>query len=118
MKNRVTVELCDREFNLLADEPEEYVKSLADEINQMIEKKAYSNLRISKADATVLACLDLCSQNRKLIENNDNMIKQITMYVDEIRDLNKRLAAYERQKTGKSLKNMSIDDEDEPETDE
>ena len=115
MKNKITVELCDKEFALLSDEPEDYVKSLAEEINKMIEKTAYSNLRISKADATVLACLDLCDQNRKLTANNDNMIKQITMYVDEIRELNKKLAAYERQKSGRGLKNMSVDDDDDPE---
>lgn len=78
---------------------------------------AYNNLRISKADAAVLTCLDLCDKNKKLSENNDNMRKQIMMHVDEIALLNKKLAAYERQKTSKGFKNMSIDelggDEDE-----
>ena len=109
MKNKITVELCDKEYSLLSDESEEYVKSLAAEINSMIEKTAYSNLRVSKADATVLACLDLCDQNRKLSANNDNMRKQITMYVEELGVLNKKLSAYERQKSGRSIKN--IDDE-------
>jgi len=120
MKNKITVELCDKEYALLSDESDEYVKSLATEINQMIEKTAYSNLRISKADATVLTCLDLCDRNRKLTENNDRMRKQITMYVDDISTLTKKLSAYERQKSGKSIKNMSVgDDETEnPETDE
>jgi|GEM_PF-1140007 len=108
MKNKITVELCDKEYALLSDENEGYVKSLAEEINTMIETTAYSNLRISKADATVLVCLDLGDKNRKLTENNDNMRKQITMYVDEIAVLNKKLAAYERQKTGKGLKNFDI----------
>ena len=110
MKNKISVELCDREYSLLSDEPEDYVKSLAVEINQMIDKTAYSNLRISKADATVLTCLDLCDQNRKLTANNENMMKQITMYVDEIAALNKKLMAYERQKTAKGYKNFSIDE--------
>ncbi|MCL1793343.1 MAG: cell division protein ZapA [Oscillospiraceae bacterium] len=105
MKNKITVELCDKEYALLSEESDDYVKSLAEEINQAIEKTAYSNLRISKADATVLVCLDLCDKNRKLAGNNDNMRKQITMYVDEIAALNKRLSAYERQKSGKFQKN-------------
>ena len=111
MKNKITVELCDKEYALLSDENEDYVKSLAEEINKMIETTAYSNLRISKSDATVLTCLDLCDSNRKLMENNDNMRKQIKMYIDEIGELNKKLAAYERQKTGKGIKNMSAEDE-------
>ena len=111
MKNKITVELCDKEYALLSDEHEDYVKSLAEEINKMIQTTAYSNLRISKADATVLTCLDLCDKNRKLTENNDNMRKQIKMYIDEMGELNKKLAAYERQKTGKIIKNMGSDDE-------
>ena len=112
MKNKITVELCDKEYTLLWDETEDYVKSLAEEINRMITEITYKNLRTSKADAAVLSCLDLCDRNRKLTTNNDNMRKQITMYVDEIAMLNKKLAAYERQKSGKSLKNMSAGDDE------
>jgi len=117
MKNKITVELCDKEYSLLWDESEDYVKSLAAEINKMIDNMAYNNLRISKADAAVLTCLDLCDKNRKLTDNNDNMRKQIMMHVDEIAMLNKKLSAYERQKSSKSLKNMSVDDENEDEND-
>jgi cell division protein ZapA len=109
MKNKLTVELCDKEFSLLSDEPEEYVKSLAKEINRMVQETAYKNLRISKSDAAMLTCLDLCDQNRKLTENNDNMRKTISEYIDEIGDLNRKLATYERQKAGKSSKISNID---------
>ena len=109
MRNRITVELCDKEFSLLSDEPEEYVKSLAKEINKLIEETAYKNLRISKSDAAVLTCLDLCDRNRKLSENNDNMRKTISQYIDEIGDLNRKLSAYERQKTGKGTKISNVD---------
>jgi len=112
MKNKITVELCDKEYSLLWDEPEDYVKSLADEMNKMINDMAFNNMRVSKADAAVLTCLDLCDKNRKLIQNNDNMRKQIMMHVDEIGDLHKKLAAYERQKTGRGIKNMGADDDD------
>ena len=104
MKNKVTVQLCDKEFALLSDEPEEYVESLADEINKMIDDIAYKNLRVSKADAAVLTCLNLCDKCRKLMDNNDNMRQQITMYVDDIADLSKKLAIYERQKPPKVTK--------------
>jgi len=109
MKNKITVELCDKEFSLLSDESDEYVKSLAKEINTMIQETAYKNLRISKADAAVLTCLDLCDQNRKLTENNDNMRKTISEYIDEIGELNRKLAAHERQKAGKGVKISNMD---------
>ena len=109
MKNKITIELCDKEYALLSEEPEDYVKSLAKEINQMIQETAYKNLRISKSDAAVLTCLDLCDRNRKLTDNNDNMRKTISEYIDEIRELNRKLAAYERQKSGKGAKISNID---------
>ena len=104
MKNKITVELCDKEYALLSDETEEYVQSLAEEINKMIDDIAYKNLRVSKADAAVLTCLNLCDKNRKLMDNNDNMRQQITMYVEDIAELTKKLAAYERQKPAKISK--------------
>ena len=120
MKNKIAVELCDKEYILLSEEGEDYVKSLAAEINRMIEEITFKNLRTSKADATVLTCLDLCDRNRKLTDNNDNMRKQITMYVDEIAMLNKKLSAYERQKSpkgGGGLKNLNAYDDDDDESD-
>jgi len=119
MKNKITIELCDKEYVLLSEEGEDYVKSLAAEINGLIEEITYKNLRTSKADATVLTCLDLCDRNRKLTDNNDNMRKQITMYVDEIAMLNKKVSAYERQKSPKSsLKNLNAYDDDDDDDDE
>jgi len=109
MKNKIVVELCDKEYSLLWDESEAYAKSLAAEMNRMINNMAFNNMRLSKSDATILTCLDLCDKNRKLAENNDNMRRQIMMHVEEIALLNKRLMAYERQKSSKTIKNMNID---------
>jgi len=108
MKNKIKVELCDKEYSLLSDEPEKYVESLADEINKLINEIAYKNLRVSKSDAAVLTCLNLCDRNRKLVENNDNMRQQITMYIEDIAELTKKLAAYERQKPPKTSKVQDI----------
>ena len=118
MKNKITVELCDKEFSLLSDENEDYVKSIAKEINQLIQDTAYKNLRISKSDAAILTCLDLCDRNRKLTDNNDNTRKTISEYIDEIRELNRKLAAYERQKSGKGAKISNIEVNETPEADE
>jgi len=104
MKNKITVELCDKEYTLLSEEPEEYVNSLAVEVNKMIDDIAYTSLRISKADAAILTCMNLCDRTRKLSDNNDNMRQQITMYIDDIAELTKKLAAYERQKPAKVSK--------------
>ena len=104
LKNRIVVEICDKEYTLKTDESEEYFQSLAAEVNKLIEEMAYKNLRTSKSDAAVLTCLDLCDKNRKLTDANDSMRKTISQYLDEIQKLHKTLASYENRKSPKTGK--------------
>lgn len=98
MKNRVIITICDKEYVLITEEEEDYVKSIAKYIEKMIQDSIYKNVRSTKADAAVLTCLDLCDQRNKLQEANDNMRKQITEYVEELSVLNKKLTKYERER--------------------
>ncbi|GHU37721.1 hypothetical protein FACS1894105_10340 [Clostridia bacterium] len=91
MKNKISITLCDREYNLLSDETEEYLKGLAVEVNSLIEEYSYKNIRTSKTDAAALTCLDLIDKNRKLTIASENMRGQISMYIEEIAELNKQL---------------------------
>ena len=100
MKNRVLVEICGREFALKTDESEIYMRTIASEINKMINESSYKSLRVSKSDAALLICLDLYDQNTKLNESNDNMRAQITTYVEEIGNLKKQLLRYRTGNTG------------------
>lgn len=110
MKNKILVQICDKEYSLLTEESEEYVKSLSLEVTKMIENTAYKNLRTSKLDAAMVTCLELCDKNRKLSEDNDNMRREIVGYIDEIGKLSKKLAPFERQKSNKSFKDKIEDD--------
>ena len=98
MKNRVSITICDKEYVLITEEDEEYVRGLAKYIENMIEESVYKNLRSTKADAAVLTCLDLCDQRNKLQEANDNMRLQIAEYLDELAVMNKKIMQYERNK--------------------
>ena len=83
MKNRVIVEIGGREFALIADESESYMKSIAIEVNKMINEAVHKSIRTSRNDAALLICLELCDKNKKLSEVNDNMRKQIAEYIEE-----------------------------------
>ena len=115
MKNKIVVQICDKEYTLLTEEHEDYVQSLAVEITKMIDATAYKNLRTSKLDAAMITCLDLCDQNHKLSEDNDNMRREILGYIDDIGKLSKKLTALERQKPGKAagFANSDLKDTDE-----
>jgi cell division protein ZapA len=115
MKNKILVQICDKEYTLITEEPEDYVKKIAGEITEMIDATAYKNLRTSKFDAAMITCLDLCDKMRKLSEDNDNMRREIIGYIDEIGKLSKKLSAFERQKSGR--KQTAQESADEPEND-
>ena len=87
---------------MLAEEQEDYVNALANEVTKMIDAAAYKNLRTSKFDAAMITCLELCDRNHKLSEDNDNMRREILGYIDDIGKLSKKLSALERQKPGKN----------------
>ena len=91
MKNRVIVEIGGREFALIADESESYMKSIALEVNKMINEAVHKSIRTSRNDAALLICLELCDKNKKLNEVNDNMRKQIAEYIEENERLKRNL---------------------------
>lgn len=98
MKNKVIIEVSGREYTLVSVESEDYVRSIAADVARRIEETQYKSLRVSKQDAAILTCLDLCDENFKLMQNNDNMREQILGYIDEIAELNKKIARFERQR--------------------
>ena len=100
-KNKVVVQICDKEYTLLTEEQESYVKEIAAEVTGMIDATAYKNLRTSKLDAAMITCLDLCDKLHKMSRDNDNMRREIVGYIDDIGKLSKKLSAYERQKSGR-----------------
>lgn len=102
MKNKILVQICDKEYSIITEELEDYVKTLAREITKMIDNTAYKNLRTSKIDATMITCLELCDKIHKLTDDNDNMRREIKSYIDEIGKLSKKVAAFERQKSAKT----------------
>ena len=111
-KNKVVVQICDKEYTLLTEEQEAYVKEIAAEVTGMIDATAYKNLRTSRLDAAMIICLDLCDKLRKTNKDNDNMRREIVGYIDDIGKLSKKLSAYERQKSGRR---QELQDPDESE---
>ncbi|MCL2098877.1 MAG: cell division protein ZapA [Oscillospiraceae bacterium] len=118
MKNKILVQICDKEYSIITEEPEEYVHKLSAEITKMVDATAYKNLRTSKLDAALITCLELCNKNNKLSEDNDNMRREILEYIDDIGKLNKKLTALERQKPAKKPAAQEIKEPQETETQE
>ena len=62
-KNRVTVTIDGRDYTILGDESEEYIRSIADKVDKTIA--AVSGLAISSSMKLVLAALNIADESEK-----------------------------------------------------
>lgn len=70
-KVHVRVNIGGVECGILSDESQNYVYSVADEINESIQKIKFSNPGISRSMADILVMMKFCDQNRKLSKEKD-----------------------------------------------
>jgi len=101
MKNRIAVEIAGKEFVLITEESEEYVRALACELNARIDDTLYRHIRTSRAESAVLVALDLYDENKKLSQANDNLRQQLSEYLEEIDALGRKLTTLEKEKKPK-----------------
>lgn len=83
MLNRVKIEIKGAIYNIAGEESEEYVKSLAENMNKAISTVMEADERLSLTSALVLVGLDYVDRLRKSEENADNIRSQLTEYMND-----------------------------------
>ncbi len=91
MQNKVTVTIHGQEYNLLAAEDASYMKKVGAHVDEKIQEVQASG-RISTADATVLAALNIADEYYKSIEAAENLRGQIKSLIEENGDLKSQLS--------------------------
>lgn len=86
-KVHVRVNVCGVECGILSDESENYVYSIADEISGVIRKIKFSNPGLSRSVVDILAMMDFCDKNRKLLKQKT----EIEDLCKELEEENKKL---------------------------
>jgi len=76
----VEVVICGRKFNIKTDKDPEYVKYLAQKLDNMVEKIKAGNSRLTFDKALVVACF-------YLLDENEELKKQIKELGEEIKRL-------------------------------
>ncbi len=79
-KVHVRVNICGVECGILSDESENYVYSIADEISETVRKIKFSSPGLSRSVVDVLAMMDLCDKNKKLLKQKteiENLCKKL-----------------------------------------
>ena len=97
-KVHVKINICGVECGILSDESENYVYSVADEINEEIQKIKLSNPGISRSMVDILVMMKFCDKNRKLSKEKD----EFESLCKELKEENKKLKSESSKGGGKT----------------
>ena len=83
MINRVKIEILGAAYTIATPEPEEYVLSLAEEMNRQLKSLTDADPKLTPNAALVLCCMGYADMFKKSEKAADNMRGQITDYLDD-----------------------------------
>mgnify|MGYP001228410089 CR=1 FL=1 len=77
-KNRAVVSVAGQEFRLSGDESEQYMRTLADDVNSRIDKIQSQYPTLSTGNAVLLACLNMADELYKLRSDYEALDERIS----------------------------------------
>lgn len=95
-KNKVTVTINSRKYTVVSDETPEYMRALADHVDQKVRRVLQNGQNILGERPLVLAALNICDEYFKVYEAGDLMQKQLQACTDKLNaalDENQKLKA-------------------------
>ena len=95
--NRIRLHIAGSDYTLTTDEPEEYVRKLAREVDERIASALGTDDRVSTMMAAILACLDLANEAHKAGDSADNLRGQIQGYLEDNGSVRQELDAARRE---------------------
>ncbi|MDR0404413.1 MAG: cell division protein ZapA [Oscillospiraceae bacterium] len=81
---RLTLNIGGINYTISSEEEEEYVKRVAEEVNQNMIRTLNGNEKISATMAATLTALEYCDAAKKASVSSDNLRAQIKNYLDDI----------------------------------
>ena len=95
MKNRITVTIGSRDYTLIAQEEEAYVRKVASHVEEKMEDMMRSS-RLSVTDAAVLTALNIADDYFKMAETSENLRTQLKEYLEEASKMKLELSEAKR----------------------
>lgn len=83
MINKVKVEICGNSYSIATVEREDYLQSLAKELNTNLSQLLRDGPKLSLNDALVLCALNYIDSYKKSEAASDNMRAQLTDYLED-----------------------------------
>ena len=100
MANRIEVRIRDRVYPILAEESESYLTLCANIVNQELSD-VMDNSRLTLADGSVLAAMNIADKYCKERQVSDNLRGQLKDALDENARLARELTALKQKESGK-----------------
>ena len=96
MKNRIVVNIGDRDYTMVAVEDEAYVRRCAELVDRQL-KAISQDSRLSLADAAVLAAMNVADLYLKEQETSENLRRQVKENLEEANSLKLELSEAKRE---------------------
>lgn len=96
MANKVTMTICGQEYTLVADESAAYMEQVGTLVNHRM-RQAQETLHVSRADAAVLAAVNLADELLKNQAAAENLRRQVKNYLDEATQAKNEASELRRQ---------------------
>ena len=90
-KRKISVNICGTELSLMTDEPEAFVDSVTEQLNERIETLTKNNFRISQNDAAILCAIDYLCDKLKAERRIKNLEAQLSIYEMNIKKIRAEL---------------------------
>ena len=114
MKERYNIEISDIQLSVVSDEPEDFVNSIVEKINERVNDLIVRNKRCSKLDAALLCALDYCGECTKAEKRIRNLEAQISLYDANLKRMREELASSQKAspavKSALGIKDSADDD--------
>ncbi len=115
MPNRVRITINGVHYSIATPEPEEYVLSLAQELDEQVRGVMEGNPNISFNDVMVLCAMNYVDAYKRSEENADRMRTQISEYLEdaakariELDEVKRENARLRRQIEGQEVKGQTV----------
>lgn len=110
MKEHYNIEISDIQLTIVSDEPEDFVNSTVEKINERVNDLIVRNKRCSKLDAALLCALDYCGEFSKAERRIRNLEAQISLYDANLKRMREEIASKNGDATDAVKSALGVDD--------
>lgn len=95
MKNRITITIGGRDYTLIAQEEDAYVRKVAAHVENKMEELR-STSRLSVTDAAIMTAVNIADDYFKMVETSENLRTQLKEYLEEASKMKLELSEAKR----------------------